>query len=113
MRVDPSSSSSGGLSLGIEVDGGDRQAQAMVEREGTGVEMVSRSRSSSHDLPPSLLEQHEHVPVDPYRRPRCLIAHHLSPCVHCINKAVYSSLKLYLKKYRMKKGKKIVNWRKN
>lgn len=69
-----------GLALAVEVDGGDGRAEVVAAGEGAGGEVVAHRRRV-HRLPPQLPEQHQHHPVDPRRRVRALVAHHLPPCI--------------------------------
>ena len=79
IRVHPPSAGAG-LALAVEVDGGDGRAEVVELGEVPGVEVLAPP-GGVHRLPPQLLEQHEHEAVDPHRRPRVLVAHHLLTCM--------------------------------
>lgn len=61
--------------LGVEVDGGDGEAEVVLSGEIAGAEVVSGGRWV-HGLSSLLLEQRKHKTVDPNIRPWDLIAHH-------------------------------------
>lgn len=67
-----------GLTLAVEVDGGDRRAEVVELGEVPGVEVLAPP-GGVHRLPPELLEEYEHEAVDPHGRTRALVAHHLLP----------------------------------
>jgi len=68
-----------GLTLAVEVDGGDRRAEVVDLSEVPGAEVLAPA-GGVHRPPPQLLEEHQHEAVDPHGRPRGLVAHHLLPC---------------------------------
>lgn len=78
MEAPSSAPARGGLPLGVEVDGGDGEAEVVLLRKLAGAEVVSRGRQR-HRLPPLLLEEHEHEAVDADVGPGALVAHHLLP----------------------------------
>ena len=67
-----------GLTLAVEVDGGDRRAEVVELGEVAGADVLPPPRGV-HRLAAQLLEEQEHQPVDPEHRPRALVAHHLGP----------------------------------
>lgn len=73
----------GGLLLGVEVEGGDGEAEVVAVGEGARAEpgargvLVGRRRRHAR----LLLEQHHHVAVDPHRRPWPHVRHHHIPCI--------------------------------
>jgi hypothetical protein len=69
-----------GLALAVEVHGGDGRAEVVAAGEATGAEVVAPRRRREHRVPPKLLEQHQHHPVDARRRGWGLVAHHLTAC---------------------------------
>ena len=67
-----------GLALAVEVLCGDGRTKVVAAGEVAGVEVVAHGRRV-HRVPPELPEQHQHHAVDPSRRRRTLVAHHLPP----------------------------------
>lgn len=65
--------------LGVEVDSSNRRSEVENLCEMFSIKMLSTSRSLNC-LPPLLLEQHEHVPVNPQCWSRALITHYFLPC---------------------------------
>jgi len=72
-----------GATLGLagEEGGGDGGAQAVVDGEVAGAEVVAENRRLVDGATRHLLEEHEHHAVDPRRRPRALVAYHLATCM--------------------------------
>lgn len=79
-------SSSSGFPLSVEVYSSNREAKVVLCSEMAGVEVIPRRRRRrrrcTNTLPPVLLKQHKHEPVDPYIRLWHLIAHQLFPYIH-------------------------------
>lgn len=75
----------GWLLLGVEVDGGDGQAEAELVRKSPGAEVGPRLRRRYRRQLRLLPEQHQRVPVDPHRRPRAHVGDHLVPCANKVN----------------------------
>jgi hypothetical protein len=72
-----------GLTLAVEVHGGDWRAEIVELGEVPGVEVLAPP-GGVHRLPAELLEQHENEAVYAHGRPRVLIAHHLlAKCCPC------------------------------
>lgn len=73
----------GGLPLGVEVDDGGGEAELMVRRECSCVEVgpVRRRHQRAVHEARLLLVQHQHVPVYPHRRPWPHVLHHLLTCI--------------------------------
>jgi hypothetical protein len=65
-----------GLTLAVEVDGGDGLAEVVELGKVPGVEVLAPP-GGVHRLPPQLLEQHQDEAVDPHGRTWALVAYHL------------------------------------
>lgn len=72
-----------GATLGLagEEGSGDRGAQAVVDGEVAGAEVVAEKRRLVDGAARHLLEEHEHHAMDPCRRPGALVADHLATCM--------------------------------
>lgn len=77
------------LLVGVEIDGGDGEAQVELVSEGPGVEvgpvwdgqlLIHSYTSASQGSP--LLEKHKNVPVDPHWWPWPHVWHHFFSCTH-------------------------------
>lgn len=70
----------GGLLLGVEVDSGHGEAEAETGSKVAGVEIGTGARLVDQPKRGPLLEQHQNIAVDPYRRARARVRQYLLPC---------------------------------
>lgn len=76
------------LPLAVEVGGSGGGAEAVAGGEVPGVE-VGAPPGRVDGLPHRLPERHEHETVDPRRRTRALVRHHLIPCTSIVRNLAF------------------------
>lgn len=72
--------SGGGLTLAVEENSCDREAEIVLMCEHSSVELVSVRRHRNHTSSSVLFEQQIHESVDPYVWPRHLVPYYFLSC---------------------------------